>query len=166
MIMQTRNLRRATLSLGLMGALLASAGCSDLFTVENPGLIEDDILEDPAVFTPLVNGIAGDFAVAMGTARAIAEMTFEMQTSGPTVEPWSIGVFEPGNAVLGGWWSSMHRARWVAEDGIERIKRNMPAADFAKSVLVAEAQLFAGFSNRFLGENFCYAVIDGGPATA
>ena len=31
----------------------------------------------------------------MGVARSISEMSFEMQTAGPTVEPWSIGVFEP-----------------------------------------------------------------------
>ena len=157
-----RNLKKATLSGGLMATLLASTGCGDLFTVSNPGLIEDATLESPTVFGPLVNGIAGDFAVAMGVARSIAELSFEMQTSGPTVEPWSIGVFEP--QAMNNFWTPSHKARWVAENGIERMKANMPAADFAKSALVAEAQLFAGFSNRFLGENFCYAVIDGGEA--
>ena len=156
------NLTKTTLSAGLVAALLASTGCGDLFTVQNPGLIEDVTLESPTVFVPLVNGIAGDFAVAMGTARSIAEMSFEMQTSGPTVEPWSIGTFEP--QAINGWWNSMHKARWVAENGIERMKKNMAATDFAKSALVAEAQLFAGLSNRFLGENVCYAVIDGGKA--
>src|SRR5688500_8472082 len=110
------NLRKATLSGALTMSLLGSAACSDLFTVENPGLIEDETLESPAAFTPLVNGIAGDFSNALagstGTARAIAELSFEMQTSGPTVEPWSIGIFEPASPALGGWWSQMHRARW------------------------------------------------------
>jgi hypothetical protein len=111
----------------------------------------------------LVAGIAGDFAVAMGVpARSLSEMSFEMQTSGPTVEPWSIGVFEP--QAMNNFWTPMQKARWVAENGIERMKANLPTADFAKSALVAEAQLFAGFSNRYLGENFCYAVIDGGQA--
>jgi hypothetical protein len=58
----------------------------------------------------------------------------------------------------------MQKARWVAENGIERMKKNMAAADFAKSPLVADAQLFAGLSNRLLGENMCYAVFDEGPA--
>jgi starch-binding outer membrane protein, SusD/RagB family len=159
---QTRNLKEAARAGAIVTALLASTGCGDLFTVENPGLIEDATLESPTVFGPLVAGIAGDFSVAMGVARSIAELSFEMQTSGPTVEPWSIGVFEP--TAMNNFWGPLHKARWVAENGIERMKNNMPAADFAKSALVAEAQLFAGFSNRYLGENFCYAVIDGGPA--
>jgi hypothetical protein len=156
------HMTRRTRAVGLVAALLASAGCGDLFSVSNPGLIEDASLEDQSIFGPLVVGIAADYAQATGVARSIAELSFEMQTSGPTVEPWSIGVFEPTS--MNGWWSSMHKARWVAENGIERMKRNMPAADFPKSALVAEAQLFAGFANRFLGENFCYAVVDGGEA--
>jgi starch-binding outer membrane protein, SusD/RagB family len=155
-----KELRKAA----LLAALLASTGCGDAFTVDNPGLIEDVTLESPTVFGALVAGISGDFAQAMGVARSISEMTFEMQAAGPTVEPWSIGVFEP--VAMNGWWTAMQRARWVAEDGIERMKRNMPAAEFAKSDLIARAQLFAAFSNRFLGENFCYAVFDGGPAQA
>ena len=161
---QMKNLKKATLASGLMAAVLASTGCGDLFSVENPGLIEDATLESPTVFQPLVAGIAGDFSVAMGVARSISELSFEMQTSGPTVEPWSIGVFEP--AAMNNFWTPLQKARWVAENGIERMKANMPAADFAKSALVAEAQLYAGFSNRYLGENFCYAVFDGGPAQA
>jgi starch-binding outer membrane protein, SusD/RagB family len=155
-------IRRRTLSAGLVAAMLASTGCGDLFTVENPGLIEDETLEDPSVFGALVDGLSGDFAQAMNTARPIAEMSFEMQPAGPTVEPWSIGVFEPVS--MNGWWTRMHKARWVAENGVERMKRNMEAAAFAKSDLVARAQLFSGFANRFLGENFCYAVFDGGKA--
>jgi starch-binding outer membrane protein, SusD/RagB family len=139
----------------LLAVAVAATGCGDMFTVDNPGLIEDVTLESPTVFGALVSGIAGDFAQAMGVARSIAEMSFEMQTAGPTVEPWSIGVFEP--AAMNNWWTAMQKARWVAEDGVERMKRNMPAADFAKSALVARAQLFAGLANRFLGENFCSA---------
>ena len=154
--------RKKTLGAALLVALVASTGCSDLFSVQNPGLIEDATLESPTVFTPLVNGIAGDFAQAMNVARSIAEMSFEMQTSGPTVEPWSTGVFEP--AAMNTFWTPLQKARWVAEDGIRRMKANMSAADFAKSALVAEAQLNAAFANRMLGENVCYAVIDGGKA--
>src|SRR5688572_4895475 len=154
--------RRRTLWAGVAAAILASTGCGDLFTVENPGLIEDKTLEDPTVLGALVTGISADFAQAMYVARYIAEMSFEYQTAGPNVEPWSIGVFEPTAMNL--FWSPMHKARWVAESGIERMKRNLPAADFAKSPLVARAQLFAGFANRFLGENFCYAVFDEGAA--
>jgi starch-binding outer membrane protein, SusD/RagB family len=154
--------KKATLRAGLLVALMASSACGGLFDVANPGLIEDATLESPAVFVPLVNGIAGDFSVAMGVARSIAELSFEMQTAGPTVEPWSSGVFEP--AAMNAFWTPLQKARWVAENGIERMKNNMAAADFAKSALVAEAQMFSGFSNRFLGENMCYAVFDGGKA--
>src|SRR5262245_18741846 len=131
---------KKTLGAGLALALVASTGCSDLFSMQNPGLIEDATLESPAVFTPLVNGIAGDMAQAMNVARSIAEMSFEMQTSGPTVEPWSAGVFEP--AAINAFWTPLQKARWVAVDGVRRMKTNMAAAYFAKSALVAEAQLY------------------------
>lgn len=157
-------MKRATLSVGVVAALVASTGCGDLLTVQNPGLIEDATLESPTVFAALVAGVSGDFSLAMAVARSISEMSFEQQTAGPTVETWSIGVFEP--AQINPWWTAMHKARWVAENGVERMKSNLPAADFAKSALVARAKLFAGFSNRFLGENVCYAVIDGGKAQA
>jgi hypothetical protein len=57
----------------------------------------------------------------------------------------------------------MQRARFVAENGLERMKTVLGAA-FETSPLTTRAYLYAGFANRLLGENVCQAVFDGGPA--
>ena len=146
----------------LIAVSLASTGCGDLLEVSNPGLIEDASLDDASVFGALVTGISADFSVALNISREIAEMTDDQENSSHQILPWHLGKFELD--LMNPWWRNMHTARWVAEDGIRRMKEGMPAADFAKSPLVARAQLFAGLANRLLGENVCYAVFDGGPA--
>mgnify|MGYP001397558212 FL=1 len=37
------------------------AGCSDLLSVDNPGAIEPDELNDPAYIELMVNGVVGEF---------------------------------------------------------------------------------------------------------
>ena len=58
-------------------------------------------------------------------------------------------------------WGDMHRARWVSEQGIVRIKDVLGTA-YDSSALAARANIYAGFANRMLGEHVCDAVIDGG----
>ena len=55
----------------------------------------------------------------------------------------------------------MHTARWVAENGLERMKTVL-GAGFETNPLTIRAYLYAGFANRFLGENVCETTIDGG----
>lgn len=69
------------------------------------------------------------------------------------------GEIEPRH--VNGLWGGMHRARWVAEQGIVRMEAVL-ADSFATTLLAPEANLWAGFSNRMLGENVCVAIIDGG----
>lgn len=162
----TRNPRRTwAAAAGTLTALLVLAGCGDLFTVENPGLIEDAALDDPGVIPAMVTGISGEFAQAMNTVTGrVAEMSFELVDGGPTIAEHNIGVLNPD--ITDAWWTAMQRARWVAESGVVRIKNLTPAADYARSAYAARANLFAGFANRLLGENVCNAVIDGGKAEA
>jgi hypothetical protein len=158
-----KKIKRTTqLTAVLVAVSLASTGCGDLLEVSNPGLIEDAALNDAAVFAALVTGISGDYSVALNLSREIAEMTDDQENSSFQILQWHLGKFEVD--LVNPWWRNLHTARWVAEDGIRRMQEGMAAAEFAKSPLVARAQLFAGLANRLLGENVCYAVIDGGEA--
>jgi hypothetical protein len=56
-------------------------------------------------------------------------------------------------------WTSSNMARYVAEAAVHRFRRVMPDTLFAKSTLVGQAYLYAGFANRLLGESFCQSVI-------
>jgi hypothetical protein len=64
---------------------------------------------------------------------------------------------------VNGQWAGMQRARWVAESGIERIKKIPGYTTYDTDSVTARANLLAGFANRLLGENVCTTAIDGGP---
>jgi hypothetical protein len=63
-------------------------------------------------------------------------------------------------------WSEGHKARWTAEDGLRRMRATYESAGtpevFESNAQVAEAYMYAGFANRFLGEMLCATAIDGG----
>lgn len=130
--------------------------------VTNPGRIEDEALNTATAMGPLVTGMAGDFATIydqMAYFMGIASGEVTHSGAFETEQFLARGEIEPRH--VNAMWGQMHRARWVAEQGIERMKTVLGDA-FANSPLAAEANLWAGFSNRMLGENVCVAVFDGG----
>ncbi|MGQ0647806.1 MAG: RagB/SusD family nutrient uptake outer membrane protein [Gemmatimonadaceae bacterium] len=151
--------RRASMAVCL-GAL---AACNSL-EVSNPGPIADDDLNGPPAMPGLVTGMSFDLSRAMdAVTQETAIMADELYHGGSYAAE---GLFNRGivrEEDVNGMWGSLHRARWVAESGIERMKRVL-ATGFDTSPLGARAYIYAGLSNRLIGENVCEAVIDGGPA--
>jgi hypothetical protein len=138
---------------------LLLAGCD----VTNPGQILDSDLNNPAAMPVLVNGMAGDFEVGLrdiGWNNAV--LTGDLSGTSAYLSRQRHWAGHP-EAEDADEYNSVYRARWVAETGIERMKEVL-GADFDKSPLAAEAYMWAGFSNRLLGETMCQAVFDGGPA--
>ena len=151
-------------------ALLALAACD--FTVENPGPVRDELLNDSTAFPAIVEGMERALGEALNwiayTGGAISQ---EVSPAG------SIGNFGITPAQKTGTltsndndthWNNAQEARWVAESGIERMRERLGGA-FGGDALAAEALIWSGFANRLLGENMCEAVIDGGavqPSTA
>lgn len=139
------------------------AGCN--FDVSQPGRAEDETLNDPAAFPPLVAGMSQRLSHALWqTAFITAETSREYVEGGRifTTKLTSIpGTLtrEAGGTVP---FANAVQARWVAEDGIRRFRANIPNAE--KSPLLAQALVHAGFANRLLGETHCESVIDAGPA--
>ncbi|MBX6362412.1 MAG: RagB/SusD family nutrient uptake outer membrane protein [Gemmatimonadetes bacterium] len=157
-------MKRRVLSLALSAALLlAGAACSDFLEVTNEGTLEDDKLNDPEAMPGLVGGMSGDLSVALGDVAFLTALMADELTYAGAYDYYLIpynGQITPEYVNLQ--WDGMHRARWVAETGIERMK-SVLGADFEKNELSPRAYLIAGFANRLLGENVCFAVIDGGP---
>lgn len=133
-------------------------------SVTNPGPIPDESLNIPEAIPALVTGMSADLSFAVGDIMFTdAVAAFELRHSGNYAEQ---GVANAGilNEVdVNSEWASMHTARWVAEQGIERMKKVL-GDDFETTILSARAYLYAGFANRLLGEHVCDAVFDGGPA--
>lgn len=146
--------------------LLTFATCD--FNVTNPGAIQDEQLNEPGSFEAIVNGMGRDLAEAINwigyTGGAVAR---EIHPSGSTASfgisvRWQRGILDPDETNTH--WDNAQQARWVAEAGIERLRENMTESEFSSSEVVAQAYLWAGYSNRLLGENMCECIIDGGPA--
>lgn len=145
----------------LVGALPLTA-CSDFLKVTNPGPIEDGNLNDPDAFPGLVVGMSSDYSIIFDDVIMLNMIASdEMAHGGSYTQP---GLYYRGvinDEDIGYEWGGMQRARWVAEDGIQRMREAM--GDKAVSdPLVGRAHLWAGLSNRLLGENVCDAVFDGG----
>ena len=159
--MTSRSVRRAAPA--ALAALLS--GCQ--LDATNPGPILAESLNNANALSALVNGAGRDLAEALNwvayTGGAVAR---EIHPAGST------GSFGIPPRVQGGiiaddedntWWNFSQRARWTAEDAVTRAKSTLGATDAAKSATAAQALLWAGYSNRLLGENFCDGVINSGP---
>jgi hypothetical protein len=145
----------------LLAAALPLAACGDFLEVTNPGPIPDEQLNSPDAARSLVVGMSADISEALDNLIfANSIMADELAHGGSYSDPGLFyrGIMRPED--VNGYWGDMHRARWVAEQGIERMKTVL-GAEFDQSAIVSRAHLFAGFSNRMLGENVCSAVIDG-----
>src|SRR6056297_3585099 len=131
--------------------------------VENPGPIAESALNSSSAVPGLVVGMSADLSFAHRTTTRWGsvwgdDLTHSGTFSAPTI--FSTGAINSED--INPWWEDAQRARWVAENGIERI-RGILGDEFDSNENVAKAHLHTGFSNRILGENVCFAVIDGGP---
>lgn len=137
--------------------------------VDNPTMIEDRDLDNPDAVPAIAAGVAGDFAYATvvpgggGLYVAGAMLTDELVHVGTWVGLRGLSDGESRND----WnesqsrWAEPSQARWVAEQGIERISAIID--DPESNPHLARVTHWAGHANRVMGDNFCQAVINGGP---
>jgi hypothetical protein len=146
-----------------LAAILVFGACD--LKVSNPGPVQDQFLNDKAAVPAIVNGAGRDLSDALNwTAYTGAAIAREIYPGGSTGSfgisvNWQNGKLTDDETDVH--WNRAQRARWIAEHGTERM-RTILGTDFAKSKDAAQILIWAGYSNRFLGENFCDGVIDGG----
>lgn len=138
---------------------VALSGCGDdFFDVKNPGAILDGDLNTVKGVDALVTGMSADFSAGYdGQSFLNARGGDEMSGGGSY---YLTGEVRRGLIIsedINGFWENAQRARWVAEGGLERMKK-IENFDFEGNDLTARAYLLAGLSNRWLAENFCYVV--------
>jgi hypothetical protein len=154
----------AVLAVGLAATLVA---CE--MEVSNPGPVEDSFLDDEAAHAAVVYGAMREFNGVLATgggglAMCGAVIARELHPSGQQGSfSCSLQQFRNQLTIEGsGAFNGAQLARWLAETGIARIKR-VRGDRFRDFQLAAPALLYAGYSNRLLGEHVCKTVIDGGP---
>ena len=144
-------------------ALAALLGGCD-FKVTNPGPLLDEDLNNASAIPALVNGMGGDLSNAIGnylTRGSLAALELVHSGNFAAERRFAAGTIGPED--VNGDWARMHTARYVAEAGLVRMKTVL-GTGFETNANTPRAYLYAGYANRFLGENVCNAVYDGGPA--
>lgn len=160
---------------GAACVLLAAAVSCDT-KVTNPGPVQDDFLSDRNSAIAMVNGAGRALGSAINwIGYTGAAITREIHPAGSTgsfgiTNRWQSGELAEDDADLDTHWEQAQRARWVSEEAIRRLEAAGPPTGTGDLLdedeyydLLQLAYLYAGFSNRLLGENMCGAVIDGGP---
>ncbi|MBA2671567.1 MAG: RagB/SusD family nutrient uptake outer membrane protein [Gemmatimonadetes bacterium] len=159
----------------LLGALGGVAACEGLLDVNLPGRVPASTLDNPQLASTLVMSAISDFECAynnysFGASVHSDEMwhssgnqimrswgqrriTPDMQNYvSETCQGWGYGLF-----------TTIHTARFQADDAIRRLE-GFPDAEVAdKPSLLATAAAYAGYSYTLLGEGFCETPVDGGP---
>lgn len=161
-------MRRATITAGF--ALAASSFACDA-RITDPGPVDDSALDLELSQPAIVNGMTKSLSRAVGyiayTGAAIGREVVSSGSAalfGITVKQRA-GLLDPAVGETNDHWLFAQQARWVAEDGVRRM-RITSGDKFKTSALAAEALLYVGYANRLLGENMCDAVIDAGPKQA
>lgn len=160
------SIRQLARSVGVT-TLLSLAACD--FSVTNPGPVQDEFLNAPAAHEAVVNGMGRALADALNWIAYTGGAVSREITAAGSIGSFGVtlsqreGLLTPDES--NAHWSRAQKARWLAENGVERMRAAL-GEDFESSSLAAEALLYAGYSNRLLGENMCEAVIDGGAPQA
>ena len=153
----------------LVGAAALSLSACDL-SVSNPGPVADDALDEVSAHQAVVSGMGRTLARALGyiaytsavSSREIVSAGHRNPLTYGISAKQAVGILDPAWEETDEHWKFAQQARWVAEDGVRRIKATN-AGTFSSTALGAQALVHVGFANRLLGENMCEAVFDGGP---
>ncbi len=151
------NAKNAIGNAAMAAAVLGGAAACEVI---NPGPIQDEFLVQEDSREGLVNGSQRRLNEAIGwIGYTGALITRQIMPGGQTGSyGHSVnaqgGFIEPGG--FNTYFNDAQQARFIAETALALFEGEDVAAD-----VVAQANVWAGFSNRLLGENWCEAVIDG-----
>lgn len=160
---------------GLLGLslLILVVGCG-IFEVDNPGAIMEDDLNTPIAIPALVAGAGGDLSVSIA-ANLASTIVFsgifvdELQHVGSYSDWRQVDdrneIITLDNISVNNLWGDCSRARWVADDGIRRIK-DILGDGAQNSAAVTEILVYSGFAHLTLADLWGAVPIDGGPLTS
>ena len=146
--------------------ILLYVGCKQSLQVENPNQITDENLNQATAIPAIVTGIAADFAYQyQWTIICSGLLSNELIHIGsfPTFKEMQDGDVQDNNTTMENWYGFLQRARWVAENGANRIKQMVDEDSARKMIEYAMARIYAGFALIHLADMWNGSPIDGGP---
>jgi hypothetical protein len=156
------------------GVFVAACSTSDMLDVQVPNSVPDDIYNNPAFATLMVNSVIGDFECAFGSF-VVAEglLVDEFHDSALNNGNWNMdrrdNAFTSGFygvnscTTVTGLYTPLSTARGEADAAITRLNGWTTAQVPNLEALKAQANLYAGFSYATLGMAMCQAAFDKGP---
>ena len=166
--------RRSLVAVLATNLVLTACSTSDLLDVQVPNSVPDDIYNNPAFATLMVNSVIGDFECAFGSF-VVAEglLTDELHDSALNNGNWNMdrrdNAFTSGFygtnscTTVTGVYTPLSTARGEADAAIQRLSGWTVAQVPNIKTLEAQANLYSGFSYATLGMSMCQAAFDKGP---
>jgi hypothetical protein len=152
-------------------------GCRELLEVDAPSRVLDETLNTPEAAKLLVDGARAAFGCAFQAyITGTALLTDEMEDTQLAAAAWDwdrrawTGALGQAYAESGctpgqifGVYVPIQTARFAADDAAKRLENFTDQEVVNRVALLAQANLFAGYSRILLGEGFCAAALDLGP---
>lgn len=139
--------------------------CDDMLSVNDPGAIQRDDLTNPEMEELIMHGVLSEFQYAYGYMLLSASIfSDEIYTDHTNIDHREFALldFSNTNVLNNNTYTFLQKARVSAEDAITRLTE---FHDGSNGVLnIAAAHAYAGYTYVLLGEHFCQAPIDIGPA--
>jgi hypothetical protein len=156
-------LRLATLGALVLGATAVGA-CNDFLQAENPGAVEETDVNQPQYVGLLMNGIIGEFQAAFSNVTWWNSIyTDELYNRNTFFEEALIDrrAVGPENGTHNTFiYPRIHRARFLADDGVERMKTVL-GDSAGRDIRVARALAYGGMTYNYLGEMYCQIPFNG-----
>jgi starch-binding outer membrane protein, SusD/RagB family len=159
-------------------AVVAACDTSRLLDVSTPNNVPVAILDDPANATLMVNSAITDFECAYGSAVLVEGLiSDELGDAQLGAAGWPYdrrdantqtngiyGANSCNSAQNPGIYTPLATARWDADHAITNLTGWTDAQVPNRQFLLAQANLYAGFSYAMMGMSMCQAAFDLGPA--
>jgi hypothetical protein len=157
-------------------SFVAACGTStgDLLSVQVPNSVPATVYDDPATATLMVNSVIGDFECAFGSfVMGEGMATDELHDGTFSNSNWNLDRRDNGfsSGVYGfasctsttGIYTPLSTARGEADQAITKLNGWTDAQVVNRQALIAQANLYSGFSYAALGMAMCQAAFDLGP---
>jgi hypothetical protein len=172
--------RTAAFSLAGVVAASLAAGCdtNKLLSVEAPNSVPVAIFDAPENAVLMVNSAIGDFECAFGAFVLVEGLiSDDLADATLTAAAWPLdrrdantqtnGTYGTGGCTATntpGIYTPMSTARWEADQALIKLQKWTDAQVPTRTSLIAQMNLYAGFSYATLGMSMCQAAFDLGPA--